>query len=154
MKFLKFMLFAGLVIVLLTSCTPEGQIIPELQGPISMFIQSLIEILVLPLLVMLLTWAYAQVRMAWQRFKEKNPDQAYWISYVIQTVVQAAEQTAEAYPDDIEDKKAWAIERAEAWFEQLGIELDVGQISDLIEAEVKALFNSSPVVLPSQDIHG
>ena len=62
----------------------------------------------------------------------------------------AAEQVAEAYPDAFESKKVWAIEQAEAWFAKLGITLDGDQISDLIEAEVKALFNSSPEQLPNK----
>lgn len=153
MKFLKFMLFAGLVIALLTACTPEGQIIPELQGPVSIFIRGLIEYLILPLLLMLIAWVFGLIKAQWEKFALKNPDEAYWINYVITTVVQAAEQTAEAYPDDIEDKKAWAIARAEAWFAKLGITLDIDQISDLIEAEVKALFNP-PVFLPEEEILG
>jgi hypothetical protein len=49
---------------------------------------------------------------------------------------------ADAYPDAFESKKVWAIGKAEDWFAKLGIVLDGDQISDLIEAEVKTLFNN------------
>jgi len=125
-------------------------LLPELRGPVSVFVQALIEFLILPLLLMAITWAYGQIKAQWEKFGLQNPDEAYWISYVIETVVMAAEQMAEAYPDQIEDKRDWAILRAQAWFERIGISVDVEQISDLIEAEVKALFNSDPVVLPPE----
>lgn len=153
MKVLKMFLLIGALLLVLTACTPEGEILPELQGPVSVFIRALIEYLILPLLLMLIAWVFGLIKAQWEKFALKNPDEAYWISYVIQTVVQAAEQTAEAYPDEIEDKKAWAIARAEAWFAKLGITLDIDQISDLIEAEVKALFNP-PDWMPEEDIRG
>jgi hypothetical protein len=138
-----------LVTASMTACTPEGELVPWLEGPISVFVQSFIEILIVPLLVAGLAWAIGQVKLVWRNFQTQNPDEAYWISFVINSVVLAAEQMSEAYPDTIKDKKEWAIERAEAWFAKVGIELDLDQISDLIEAEVKAIFNS-PEKLPEQ----
>ena len=146
-KFLIIVVVA--VLLLMTACTPEGELLPELQGPVSIFVQKLIEYLILPLLLMLMAWIYGLIKAQWAKFSLANPDEAYWISYVIETVVLAAEQMNEAFPEQIIDKKAWAIARAEAWFDELGLHLDVDQIADLIEAEVKALFNS-PVVLPGQ----
>ena len=142
--FRKVLLVLMLLVVVstLAACTPEGQLLPELQEPVSFFIQKLIEYLILPLLLMLIAWLYALARTQWQKFQLKNPDEAYWISYVISTVVMAAEQIADAYPDAFESKKVWAIGKAEAWFDKLGISLDGDQISDLIEAEVKTLFNN------------
>ena len=142
--FRKVLLIISLVLLvgLLTACTPEGQLRPELQEPVSFLIQKLIEYLLIPLLLMLLAWLFGLVKTQWQKFRLKNPDEAYWISYVISTVVMAAEQMADAYPDAFESKKVWAIGQAEAWFAKLGITLDADQISDLIEAEVKALFNN------------
>lgn len=150
LKFLLFVLVAVLLLPLLTGCTSEGQILPEWQGPVSVFIQSLVEFLLVPLVLMAIAWVFAQAKLAWSKFKIKNPDEAYWISYVINTVVMAAEQMKTAYPDAFKNKKVWAIEQAEAWFSKLGITLDGDQISDLIEAEVKALFNSSPEQLPNE----
>jgi hypothetical protein len=131
-----------LVVSSLAACTPEGQLIPELQQPVSFFIQKVIEYLIIPLLFMLLLWLFGLVKAQWQKFRLKNPDEAYWISYVISTVVMAAEQMADAYPDAFESKKVWATGKAEDWFAKLGIVLDGDQISDLIEAEVKTLFNN------------
>jgi hypothetical protein len=146
--FILFMLVMVLMAVL-TACTPEGELLPELRAPLSVFIQQLIIILVIPILISGLTWLVGLVRLQWQRFKTINPEQAEMISFVINSVVLAAEQMNQAYPELITDKKTWAIIRAEAWFDQLGLNLNVEQISDLIEAEVKALFNS-PLVLPDQ----
>ena len=148
-KFLL-MLLMLLGVIILAACTPEGELLPAYQAPVSLFIQKVIEYLIIPLLLLLLAWLVGQIKALWQKFKLKNPDEAYWISYVINTVVMAAEQVAEAYPDAFESKKVWAIEQAEAWFAKLGITLDGDQISDLIEAEVKALFNSSPEQLPNE----
>ena len=36
--------------------TPEGEILPELQGPVSVLIQGLIEFLLVPLLLMAVAW--------------------------------------------------------------------------------------------------
>jgi hypothetical protein len=143
--FRKVLLVISLVLLvgLLTACTSEGKLLPELQEPVSFLIQKLIEYLLIPLLLMLIAWLYALARTQWQKFRLKNPDEAYWISYVISTVVMAAEQMADAYPDAFESKKVWAIGKAEEWFAKLGITLDGDQISDLIEAEVNALFNAS-----------
>jgi len=151
MKVLKVFLLIGLLLLILTACTPEGELLPELQEPISVFIQSLIELLLVPLLMMGIAWVYAKVRELWRNFSTRNPQEAYWINYVISTVVQAAEQVYESNPEAINDKKAWALARAEAWFGNLGIQLEIEEISDLIEAEVKALFNSQPVILPEEN---
>ena len=142
--FRKVLIIISLVLLvgLLTACTPEGQLLPELQEPVSFFVQKVIEYLIVPLLLMLLAWLFGLVKTQWQKFRLKNPDEAYWISYVISTVVMAAEQMADAYPDAFESKKVWAIGKAEDWFAKLGIVLDGDQISDLIEAEVKTLFNN------------
>jgi hypothetical protein len=130
--------------VMLTACTPEGEIIPELQGPVSVLIQGLVELLLVPLLLMAVAWMYAKARTAWQRYKDTHREESYWISYVINKVVMAAEQMAAAYPELITDKKAWAIEKAEAWLQKYGLDVDVDQIAVMIEAEVKALFNPDP----------
>jgi hypothetical protein len=135
--------------VMLTACTPEGEIIPELQGPVSVLIQGLVELLLVPLLLMAVAWMYAKARTAWQRYKDTHREESYWISYVINKVVMAAEQMAAAYPELITDKKAWAIEKAEAWLQKYGLDVDVDQIAVMIEAEVKSLFNDQvPEPLP------
>jgi hypothetical protein len=137
------------VLLLFTACTPEGELLPEWKEPVSIFIQQLINVLVIPVLISGLAWIVGLVRAQWQKFSTINPEQAQVISFVINSVVLAAEQMNEAYPELIIDKRAWAIARAEDWINKLGLNLDVDQIADLIEAEVKALFNT-PDKLPEE----
>jgi hypothetical protein len=141
MKFIGLVLLLLMVMLTMTACTPEGKLLPELQEPLSYFLQQLIQILVIPLLIMGLSWLAAKAKGAWDNFKIKNPTSAYWIDYVIRRVVLAAEQMNEKHPELVKNKKQWALGQANAMLLEKGIALDIDELSTLIEAEVKSLFN-------------
>lgn len=143
-KLYRFLVLIGLVLLLMfmaTACTPEGKIVPALQEPLSYFLQQIIQILIVPLLIMGLSWLAAKAKGAWDNFKIKNPASTYWIDYVVRRVVLAAEQMHEKHPELVANKKQWAIDEVSAMLLAKGIELDLNEISTLIEAEVKTLFN-------------
>lgn len=80
----------------------------------------------------------AYVDMVQARIGEENLRRA---QIIIANAVRAAEQLG--LLKTITDKKAWALEKAQKWLDEAGIEMDLEEIDDLVEAWVNQLFGEN-----------
>lgn len=106
----------------------------------SAFLQKFLEI-VLPVLVS----ALAGLAIAWitkvvNQIKSSISSDAQWyISQAVESAVLAAEQVG--LDDFLMDKKQYALNVAQKQLDAKGIKIDLGILSDLIEAAVMSEFN-------------
>ncbi len=95
-----------------------------------------------PIASMLVALLFAWFKKTWAEFKVKKEELAGTLEFIAKMAVQAAEQLKLA--GMIEDKKDYAMKVATQWLADQKIPMDVGLISDAIEAAVFSELNKPP----------
>lgn len=104
---------------------------PELQAFLWKFLDGLLAA-ILPVLATALTaWLVQKAR---QIGANLTSDQQWIVDYIVQTVVNAAEQAGAA--GLIENKKEYAMTLAVNWLDEKKIKVDIARLEGMIEASV------------------
>jgi hypothetical protein len=101
----------------------------------------LVQILVValpPLVVALLAWLFAQIKMNWAKAKQAAPELCYALEEAASLAVKAAEQSKLA--GFISDKKTEALKIAELYLASRGFKVDLRLIEASIERAVLEYF--------------
>jgi hypothetical protein len=114
---------------------------------LTIFIETLLKILLPVVFSALAAYLIAQARLLWARAKAGKPDLADTLEWVARTAVFAAEQAGAA--ELILDKKDYAIEVAEMWLESKGLPIDLDMIEAAIEAAVYSEINKDKTPSPT-----
>lgn len=107
---------------------------------LSKVIEAILIAILPPLAVVLVSVVLAHAKMLWADLKRCYPSVTDLVEQAAVFAVQAAEQAGAA--ELIEDKKAYAIQIAEAWLVANHITTDIDLIGAAIEKAVLELFNS------------
>ena len=107
---------------------------------LSKVIEAILIAILPPLAVVLVSVVLAHAKMLWADLKQRYPSVTDLVEQAAVFAVQAAEQAGAA--ELIEDKKAYAIQIAEAWLVANHITTDLDLIDAAIEKAVLELFNS------------
>jgi hypothetical protein len=96
---------------------------------------------ILPLLAVAASgWLVSKARLYWAQFKEAQPNVANTLGWAASVAVSAAEQAGAAQL--IQDKKAYALQVAQALLKARGIGIDLIALDGAIEAAVYDRFNN------------
>lgn len=106
---------------------------------VSKVLEAVLIAILPPLAAALVAWMLAKAKEGWARAKRWNPTVTDLIEEAAKFAVRAAEQAGAA--ELIADKKAYALQIAEAWLAQRNITTDLDLIDAAIEAAVLELFN-------------
>ncbi len=107
---------------------------------LSKVIEAILIAILPPLAVVLVSVVLAHAKRVWGDLKRCYPSVTDLVEQAAVFAVQAAEQAGAA--ELIEDKKAYAIQIAEAWLVANHITTDIDLIAAAIEKAVLELFNS------------
>ena len=107
---------------------------------LSKVIEAILIAILPPLVAFLVSIGLAYAKRVWGDLKQRYPSVTDLVEQAAVFAVQAAEQAGAA--ELIEDKKAYAIQIAEAWLEANHITTDLDLIDAAIEKAVLELFNS------------
>ena len=108
---------------------------------LSKVIEAILIAILPPLAVVIVSAAVAYAKRLWNDLKLRYPSVTDLVEQAAVFAVQAAEQAGAA--ELIEDKKAYAIQIAEAWLEANHITTDIDLIDAAIEKAVLELFNGN-----------
>mgnify|MGYP003813328627 FL=1 len=106
---------------------------------VSKVLEAVLIAILPPLAAVMVAWMLAKAKEGWARAKRWNPTVTDLIEEAAKFAVRAAEQAGAA--ELIADKKAYALQIAEAWLAQRNITTDLDLIDAAIEAAVLELFN-------------
>jgi len=106
---------------------------------VSKVLEAVLIAILPPLAAAMVAWMVAKAKEGWARAKRWNPTVTDLIEEAAKFAVRAAEQAGAA--ELIADKKAYALQIAEAWLAQRNISTDLDLIDAAIEAAVLELFN-------------
>jgi len=106
---------------------------------LSKVIEAILIAILPPLAVVLVSVVLAHAKRVWGDLKQCYPSVTDLVEQAAVFAVQAAEQAGAA--ELIEDKKAYAIQIAEAWLAANHITTDIDLIDAAIERAVLELFN-------------
>lgn len=106
---------------------------------VSKVLEAVLIAILPPLAAAMVAWMLAKAKEGWARAKRWNPTVTDLIEEAAKFAVRAAEQAGAA--ELIADKKAYALQIAEAWLAQRNITTDLDLIDAAIEAAVLELFN-------------
>lgn len=106
----------------------------------SAVLQSLLQYFLPLLVVAILGFIIAKIKLLWAQAKDWNPSITSLLEQAVKFAVTAAEQAGAAKL--IEDKKSYAFEVAEKWLALRGLTVDIDLIDAAIEAAVYEQFNS------------
>lgn len=106
---------------------------------VSKVLEAVLIAILPPLAAALVAWMLAKAKEGWARAKRWNPTVTDLIEEAAKFAVRAAEQAGAA--ELIADKKAYALQIAEAWLAQRNITTDLDLIDAAIEAAVLELFS-------------
>lgn len=106
---------------------------------VSKVLEAVLIAILPPLAAAMVAWMVAKAKEGWARAKLWNPTVTDLIEEAAKFAVRAAEQAGAA--ELIADKKAYALQIAEAWLAQRNITTDLDLIDAAIEAAVLELFN-------------
>lgn len=117
----------------------------------SVFVQELLKQL-LPWLASLLVAVIVKFASDfWLKLKTAQPDKTAVLERVASMAVYAAEQAQ--LNKWVDDKKAWALDWAQTYLQRnYGLKLDLTDISNAIEAEVRRMNEGvEPIILPQAE---
>lgn len=106
---------------------------------VSKVLEAVLIAILPPLAAAMVAWMLAKAKEGWARAKRWNPTVTDLIEEAAKFAVRAAEQAGAA--ELIADKKAYALQIAEAWLAQRNITTDLDLIDAAIEAAVLELFS-------------
>ena len=106
---------------------------------VSKVLEAVLIAILPPLAAAMVAWMLAKAKEGWARAKRWNPTVTDLIEEAAKFAVRAAEQAGAA--ELIADKKAYALQIAEAWLAQRNITTDLDLIDAAIEAAVLEWFS-------------
>ena len=122
----------------------------DYQTVLNAFLQSFLNIILPVLFAAIAGWVVVQIRAGLAKLKVVHPDEYYWLDWLAQTAVNAAEQAK--LGGLIQNKKNYAIEIMTAYLKKYGVVLDISVIEASIEAAVWTEINKdNPAKNPSAE---
>jgi hypothetical protein len=119
-------------------------------SPLNQTLLTLVELLLIVTLPLIALAALQNLRLNSARLKSETRDgERKTIAEIVKTAVAAAEQTGVLENLVGPEKKAHALEVAEGYLREQGIDIDLKQLSDYIEAEVLTQARSGGAASPA-----